>query len=65
MLFTANTPHKAYADVSGKIGIPILHIGDATGMAIQKKGFTHVGLIGVRLKCWFPALQQLGKNCSE
>ena len=46
VLFAANTPHKVYADVSRKIGIQILHIGDATGMAIHKNGFTHVGLIG-------------------
>ncbi|MDP9089453.1 MAG: amino acid racemase [Pseudomonadota bacterium] len=46
VLFAANTPHKVYTDVAGKIGIPILHIGDATGIAIKKKGLTHVGLIG-------------------
>ena len=46
VLFAANTPYKVYTDVSRKIGIPILHIGDATGLAIQKKGLTHVGLIG-------------------
>ena len=46
VLFAANTPHKVYADVSRRIGIPILHIADATGIAIQRVGLTHVGLIG-------------------
>jgi len=46
VLFAANTPYKVYADVSRRIGIPILHIADATGIAIQKAGLTQVGLIG-------------------
>lgn len=46
VIFAANTPHKVYAEVSRKVGIPILHIGDATGVAIKKMGLTHVGLIG-------------------
>lgn len=46
VLFAANTPYKVYAEVSQRVSIPILHIADATGMAIQKKGLTRVGLIG-------------------
>ena len=46
VLFCANTPHKVYADVSRKTGVPILHIADATGLAIQKAGLRRVGLIG-------------------
>jgi len=45
-LFCANTPHKVYAQVLRKTGVPILHIGDATGRAIRRAGLTKVGLIG-------------------
>lgn len=46
LIFCANTPHKVYAPVSKKVGIPILHIGDATGHAIERAGLKKVGLIG-------------------
>jgi aspartate racemase len=46
VLFCANTPHKVYPEVSRKTGVPILHIGDATGLAVQHAGLTKVGLIG-------------------
>jgi aspartate racemase len=48
VMFCANTPHKVYADVSRRTGIPILHIADATGRAIQQAGLTKVGLIGTK-----------------
>jgi aspartate racemase len=48
ILFCANTPYKLYAEVSKKIALPILHIGDAIGMAIQKDHLTKVGLIGTK-----------------
>jgi aspartate racemase len=48
VLFCANTQHKVYPQVSRKIDIPILHIGDATGIAIQKSGLKKVGLIGTK-----------------
>jgi aspartate racemase len=46
ILFCANTPHKVYAQVSRKTDLPILHIGDATGVAIRSSGLKKVGLIG-------------------
>ncbi len=46
ILFCANTPHKVYAQVARKTDIPILHIADATGVAIRKSGLKKVGLIG-------------------
>lgn len=46
LLFCANTPHKVYVPVSRRVGIPILHIADATGLAIQKAGLKKVGLLG-------------------
>ena len=46
VLFCANTPHKVYAQVARKTDIPILHIADATGIAIRNSGLKKVGLIG-------------------
>ncbi|HYL01556.1 MAG TPA: amino acid racemase [Steroidobacteraceae bacterium] len=48
VLFAANTPYKIYPEVARRIGIPILHIADATGMAIQRAHLERVGLIGTR-----------------
>lgn len=48
VMFCANTPHKVYADVSRRTGIPILHIADATGLAIRQAGLAKVGLIGTK-----------------
>jgi hypothetical protein len=39
-------PHKVYAQVSRKTDLPILHIGDAIGVAAQSSGLKKVGLIG-------------------
>ncbi len=46
VLFCANTPHKVYAQVARKTDIPILHIADATGVAIRHSSLKKVGLIG-------------------
>lgn len=48
VLLCANTPHKIYAQVAQRTGIPILHIGDGTGIAIQNMGLKKVGLIGTK-----------------
>lgn len=48
VLFAANTPHRVYPEVSRRAGIPVLHIGDATGLAIQRAHLTKVGLIGTK-----------------
>ena len=48
VLFCANTPHKVYARVARSTEVPILHIADATGIAIQKRGLTTVGLVGTQ-----------------
>jgi aspartate racemase len=46
VIFCANTPHKMYVDVQRHSKIPILHIGDAIGVAVRRKGLRKVGLIG-------------------
>jgi aspartate racemase len=43
ILFCANTPHKVYAQVSRNIDLPILHIGDGTGVAIVQHGLKRSG----------------------
>ena len=47
-LLCANTLHMVYDAVEGRAGIPILHIADAAGAAIQKAGIGRIGLIGTR-----------------
>lgn len=46
IIICANTPHMAYNYVQPKIGIPILHIADATGGEAKKQGLTSLGLLG-------------------
>jgi aspartate racemase len=48
ILFCSNTSHKVYPDVARTLDVPILHIGDATGMAIRNSGLKKVGLIGTK-----------------
>ena len=42
----ANTTHRVYDQVQGSLHIQVLHIGDAIGKVIQKKGWKKVGLLG-------------------
>jgi aspartate racemase len=46
IVFCANTPHKIYAQVARRVDIPLLHIADATGVAIRKAKLKKVGVIG-------------------
>lgn len=48
VLFASNTLHRVYAEVSQRIGIPVLHIADATGVAIERAHLERVGLLGTR-----------------
>jgi aspartate racemase len=48
VLFAANTPYKVYPQVAQRIGIPVLHIADATGAAIQHAHLRRVGLLGTQ-----------------
>ncbi|MCC7306080.1 MAG: aspartate/glutamate racemase family protein [Acidobacteria bacterium] len=47
-LICANTPHIVADSVEQAVGIPLVHIGDATGAAIQQAGMKKVGLLGTR-----------------
>ena len=48
ILFCANTSHKVYPQVARTLDVPILHIGDATGVAVRTSGLKKVSLIGTK-----------------
>jgi aspartate racemase len=48
IVLCSNTSHKVYAEVARRTDLPVLHIADATGVAIRKAGLKKVGLIGTR-----------------
>jgi aspartate racemase len=49
IVICANTMHKFADAVQPELRIPIIHIAEATGAAIAKKGMTTVGLLGTKL----------------
>lgn len=49
IIMTSNTIHKVCPMVEQRIHIPILHIVDPTGDAIQKSGISTVGLLGTKV----------------
>jgi aspartate racemase len=51
LMICCNTMHLMADAVERAAGIPLLHIADATGRAIQAKGLTRVGLLGSRYTC--------------
>ncbi len=48
LIICTNTMHKMAAEVQQGIGIPLLHIADATAEAVQARGLRRVGLLGTR-----------------
>lgn len=48
LVICANTIHKLADGIGREIGIPILHIVDATAREIRKAGLETVGLLGTR-----------------
>lgn len=46
LLICTNTMHKVADDIQAAIKIPLLHIADATGEALQRDGVKQVGLLG-------------------
>lgn len=49
ILLCANTLHMHAELVQNSVGIPLLHIADATAAEINKKSMTKVGLLGTKL----------------
>lgn len=48
LLLATNTMHKVAPVIEQAIGIPLLHIADATAEQLQQDGITRVGLLGTR-----------------
>lgn len=48
LLICTNTMHKVAPQIEENISIPILHIADATGEALQKDGIKKVALLGTK-----------------
>jgi len=48
LLLCTNTMHKVAPAIEAAIGIPLLHIADATGDAVKAAGVRTVGLLGTR-----------------
>ncbi len=48
LVLCTNTIHKFAEAIGREIGIPILHIVDATAAEIKKMGFDKIGLLGTR-----------------
>jgi aspartate racemase len=48
VLICTNTMHLMADEVQKAIGIPLLHIADATANAVRKAGINKVGLLGTR-----------------
>jgi aspartate racemase len=48
VVLCTNTMHKVADDIQAGIGIPLLHIADATAGKIKAAGISRVGLLGTR-----------------
>ncbi len=48
LVICTNTMHKVADIVAERIGLPLLHIGDAVGDAIKACGLRKIGLLGTR-----------------
>ncbi len=48
LVICTNTMHKVYDEIAGGVGVPVLHIADATAEAIAETGLKKVGLLGTR-----------------
>jgi len=47
-LLCTNTMHKLFDELQEKVPLPLLHIADAAGSAIQTRGLKRVGLLGTK-----------------
>lgn len=48
LLLATNTMHKVAPALEAALSIPLLHIGDAVGQALQRQGVRHAALLGTR-----------------
>ncbi len=48
LVICANTPHCVAEPIQARIGIPLLHIADATAASVARQGLSRVALLGTR-----------------
>jgi aspartate racemase len=48
LIICTNTMHKMADEVEAAIGLPLLHIADATAEVIKAQGLTRIGLLGTK-----------------
>ncbi|UDL06763.1 aspartate/glutamate racemase family protein [Marinobacter sp. CA1] len=48
LLICTNTMHKVAPQIQAQLSIPILHLADATALALKQDGIQRVGLLGTR-----------------
>jgi aspartate racemase len=48
LIIGANSMHRLYDEVASAVSIPILHIADHVGLAMQRAGVTSAALLGTR-----------------
>ena len=48
IVLCTNTMHRTLPDIERRVGVPILHIADATGARVRSAGISTVGLLGTR-----------------
>ncbi len=48
ILICTNTMHKLFGKIQQRVGVPIIHIADATADELEKHGFKKVALLGTR-----------------
>jgi aspartate racemase len=48
VVLCANTPHRVAEDVQAHVGIPLIHIADATADAVARQKLDRVALLGTR-----------------
>ena len=48
LLLCTNTMHKVAPVIEAAVDIPLIHIADATALAIRREGFRRVALLGTR-----------------
>jgi aspartate racemase len=54
LILATNTMHHVAAAIEGAVDIPLLHIVDATGVALDKAGVQRAGLLGTRYTMELP-----------
>lgn len=48
LVLATNTMHRVAPAIEAAVGIPLLHIADATAAAVEQAGIARVGLLGTR-----------------